>query len=52
MELRPVTARTGAVVEGVDLRALDEETLARIHDALVTRGVLFFRDPAETVRSR
>jgi taurine dioxygenase len=43
-ELRPVTARTGAVAEGVDLRTLTPTDVPELRTALATWGVLFFRD--------
>ena len=45
MHLEPITTTLGSEVRGVDLRSdLDEELGLRIHDALVERGVLVFRD--------
>ena len=40
----PITPSVGAVVEGVDLKhPLDAETVARLREAWLERGVLFFR---------
>ena len=45
IELEPLTAHTGSIVHGVDLREpLDDDVFAAIHEALVERCVLFFRD--------
>src|SRR2546423_13224599 len=45
IELEPLTAQTGSIVHGVDLREpLDDGVFAAIHEALVERCVLFFRD--------
>ncbi|REE73095.1 taurine dioxygenase [Rhodococcus wratislaviensis] len=42
--LRPVGVTIGAVVEGVDLGAIDDETHAELHRALLEWKVLFFRE--------
>ena len=43
--VKPVTARIGAEIEGVDLtKAIDDGTLAEIRQALLDYGVIFFRD--------
>jgi taurine dioxygenase len=43
--VKPVTARIGAEIEGVDLtRPLDDATLAEIRAALLEHCVIFFRD--------
>jgi taurine dioxygenase len=45
IDVRPLTARTGAVVSGVDLREpLDDGTFAAVEKALHDHLVLFFRD--------
>ena len=45
IEFEAITPHVGAVAGGVDLReALDAETAAAIRQALLDRGVLFFRD--------
>jgi taurine dioxygenase len=44
MRVRPLAARLGAHVQGVDLRALDSETFAAIHRAWLDYQVLLFRD--------
>lgn len=40
--ITPLTASIGAVVEGVDLRALDDDAFEGIHRALLDHLVLFF----------
>lgn len=40
----PVTGSIGAVVEGVDLRDLDDERFAALHRALLDHQVLFVRE--------
>ncbi len=43
----PVTPCVGAVIGDVDLStALDDQTIAEIHDVLMARHVVFFRDQA------
>ena len=42
--VRPTSAALGAVVTGIDLREPSEDEVVAIHDALLTHGVLFFRD--------
>lgn len=53
LEVRRVAGALGAEVLGVDLRHLDDETIAAIHDAFLEHLVLFFRGqdltPAELV---
>jgi taurine dioxygenase len=44
MSVKPMDAALGAEVVGVDLRALDDETFAAIHQAWLDRQVLLFRD--------
>ncbi len=48
LELERLTASIGAVVSGVDLRALDDATTSAIHAALLEREVLFIRDTGLT----
>ena len=44
LTIRPLTASIGAVIGGVDLRApVPADTVARLREALLDRGVLFFR---------
>ena len=43
--VKPVTARIGAEIEGVDLsKPLDNQTFSELHDALLDHCVIFFRD--------
>jgi taurine dioxygenase len=44
LAVHPVTPRTGAELTGVDLRALDEDTVAAVRAALLRHRVVFFRD--------
>ena len=44
IEVQPVTPTIGAVVKGVDLAAVDEQTWREIFDAWMSHSVLFFRD--------
>ena len=44
MQVRPTGAALGAVVDGVDLRTVDDETFAAIHRAWLDHQVLLFRD--------
>ena len=44
MRVKPMDAALGAEVIGVDLRALDDETFAAIHQAWLDHQVLLFRD--------
>ncbi len=45
LEFQPTTALIGADVTGIDLRQeLDQETVRRLREALLTYKVLFFRD--------
>ncbi len=45
LTIRETTPAIGAEIGGVDLGAtLADEDFARVHEALVTRGVIFFRD--------
>ena len=44
VEVRPLTPTIGAEVRGVDLGAVDDETLEVLRDALTAHLVLFFRD--------
>lgn len=44
IDVRPVSAHTGALIEGVDLREpLEDRTYREIRNALNTHGVIFFR---------
>jgi taurine dioxygenase len=43
MEISRLTGRLGAVVDGVDLETIDDETFDAVHDALMAHQVLFFR---------
>ena len=42
--VEPLTGTIGAEISGVDLRELDEELIAELHDAWMDHKVLFFRD--------
>jgi taurine dioxygenase len=44
ISVTPVTGSIGAEVEQVDLRDLDDEIIAELHDAWMEHKVLFFRD--------
>src|SRR5947209_4194439 len=45
LDLRPVTAAVGAVIDGVDLRhPLEPETVGLLHQALLDHGVIFFHN--------
>jgi len=45
IQVKPVTARVGAEIEGVDLsKPLDEQTFNEVHEALKEHCVIFFRD--------
>ena len=45
IEIRPLTARIGAEVGGVDLtRPLSDAEVGAVHDALIAHQVIFFRD--------
>ena len=48
MRVRATAAALGAEVEGVDLRALDDDAFAAIHQAWLDHQVLLFRDQALT----
>ena len=44
IRVAPLTGALGAEVSGVQLRDLDDETMAELHDAWLEHKVLFFRD--------
>ena len=44
IEVNPIAGALGAEISGVDLRNLDDETFAEIHDAWLEHLVIFFRD--------
>jgi taurine dioxygenase len=44
LRVRPTGAALGAEVQGVDVRALDDDTFAGIHQAWLDHQVLLFRD--------
>ena len=44
MKLNPITVTIGSEVSGVDLNDLDDALADAIHDALMERAVLVFRD--------
>ncbi len=44
IRVEPVTGSIGAEISGVDLREVDEETQAELHQAWMDHKVLFFRD--------
>ena len=44
IRVAPLTGALGAEVSGVQLRDLDDETVAELHDAWLEHKVLFFRD--------
>ena len=44
MTITPIKDTIGAVIGGVDLNALDKQTLLDIKDALLAHQVIFFRD--------
>jgi alpha-ketoglutarate-dependent taurine dioxygenase len=48
LRVRPTGAALGAEVQGVDLRALDADIFASIHQAWLEHQVLLFRDQALT----
>ena len=51
VEVRPLTPTIGAEVRGVDLGAVDDETLEVLRDALTAHLVLFFRDQDISVQA-
>lgn len=48
MNVVPLSRRIGALIEGVDLTTLDDDTFAAIDTALLEHQVIFFRDAALT----
>lgn len=42
LQLEPIDATFGAVVRGVSLKAVDDETFARLHEAWLEYGLLIF----------
>jgi taurine dioxygenase len=44
IEVRPLTTAVGAEITGVDLRTVDDATVAEIRTAWLEHGVVFFRD--------
>src|SRR5262249_60103950 len=44
LRIRPTGAALGAEVQGIDLRALDDDTFAAVHRAWLDHQVLLFRD--------
>ena len=49
VEIRALTPTIGAEIIGVDVRALDEDTFARIHDAFLEHIVIAIRDQELTL---
>ena len=48
MEIRPLTSAVGAEIAGLDLRDVDDTTVAAIRAAWLEHGVVFFRDQVMT----
>ena len=44
IKIEPLSANIGAEVQGVDQTKLNDTTFDQIHEALLRRQVLFFRD--------
>lgn len=44
IEVKPIAGALGAEISGVDLRDIDDETFAEIHEAWLEHLVVFFRD--------
>lgn len=44
IEVQPIAGALGAEIHGVDLRCLDDESFAAIHEAFLEHLVVFFRD--------
>ena len=52
MDVRPLTSAVGAEIAGVDLRDLDDATVAAIRAVWLDRGVVFFRDQSLTPKEQ
>ena len=48
IEVKPLAGALGAEISGIDLRKLDDETFAEIHDAWLEHLVVFFRGQSLT----
>lgn len=48
IEVKPIAGALGAEISGVDLRDIDDETFAEIHDAWLENLVVFFRNQTLT----
>ena len=48
IEVKPIAGALGAEISGVDLREIDDETFAEIHDAWLEHLVVFFRNQTLT----
>ena len=44
LEAVPLSGAMGAEIRGADLRDVDDETFAAIHDILLDHGMIYFRD--------
>jgi taurine dioxygenase len=44
LDIRPLSGRLGAELDGVDLAKLDDDGFARIHSAFLDHGVIVFRN--------
>lgn len=52
IRVEPITGSIGAEILGVDLREIDDQLIAEIHDAWMAHKVLFFRDQGELTREQ